>query len=72
MTPWLEAREFGYILFGTLFATLILIWVGYKCYEYIYERAYWSGRNDGWRASVQHQERVRRMKLDEVFDYEKN
>jgi len=37
-----------------------------------YENGYWSGRQDGWRASLEHQERVRKMKLDQVFDYDKN
>lgn len=37
-----------------------------------YERGYWSGRNDGWRASLEHQERVRKMKAEQVFDYDKN
>ena len=37
-----------------------------------YESGYWSGRNDGWRASLEHQERVRKMKSDQVFDYDKN
>jgi hypothetical protein len=37
-----------------------------------YENGYWSGRQDGWRASLEHQERVRKMKSDQVFDYDKN
>jgi uncharacterized cupin superfamily protein len=37
-----------------------------------YETGYWTGRQDGWRASLEHQERVRKMKLEQVFDYEKN
>ncbi len=37
-----------------------------------YESGYWTGRNEGWRASLEHQERVRKMKSDQVFDYDKN
>ena len=37
-----------------------------------YEKGYWTGRNDGWRASLEHQERIRKMKSDQVFDYDKN
>jgi hypothetical protein len=37
-----------------------------------YETGYWTGRQDGWRASLEHQERVKKMKLDQVFDYDKN
>ncbi len=37
-----------------------------------YERAYWAGRSEGWKASLEHQRKLQRMKSRAVFDYEKN
>ena len=37
-----------------------------------WDNGYWAGRNEGWRASLEHQERVRKMKAEQVFDYDKN
>ncbi len=52
---------------------LIILWyVVNNTNESHYDRGYWTGRQDGWRASLEHQERVRKMKLDQVFDYDKN
>lgn len=72
MTPWMELREVAFLMFYGLIATALLFWAYDKVKTMYYEKGYWSGRNDGWRASLQHQERIRRMRNDEVFDYEKN
>ena len=37
-----------------------------------YETGYWAGRNEGWRACLEHQAKIQKMKLDQVFDYDKN
>ena len=33
---------------------------------------YWSGRAAGWRAANEHYEKVRKLKSQSVFDYDKN
>ena len=40
--------------------------------ENFYERAYWSGRNEGWKASLDHQRKLQSLKSRAVFDYEKD
>lgn len=50
----------------------VLWWLIYHTNNDHYETGYWAGRNDGWRASLEHQERIRKMKSDQVFDYDKN
>ncbi|CAB4142152.1 hypothetical protein UFOVP441_25 [uncultured Caudovirales phage] len=47
-------------------------WLIYHTNNDHYETGYWAGRNDGWRASLEHQERVRKMRSEQVFDYDKN
>jgi len=72
MTPWMELREVAFIMFYALIGMCLLYWVYDKIKTIYYEKGYWAGRNEGWRASIEHQERIRRMRNDEVFDYEKN
>lgn len=72
MTPWMEAREMAFIMFYALIGMSALFWAYYKIRTMNYEKGYWTGRNDGWRASLEHQERIKRMRNNEVFDYEKN
>lgn len=59
----------------TLLLTMItwLIVLGFMVWkENFYERAYWSGRNEGWKASLDHQQRLQSFKSRAVFDYEKD
>ena len=47
----------------------------YFLYEHIkdeaYDNGYWAGRTAGWKASNEHQQKIRAMKSRAVFDYEK-
>jgi hypothetical protein len=72
MSPWMEARELGFIFFYSLMAMALLYWLFDLFKTRYYDKGYWCGRQDGWRASLEHQERIRRMRSNEVFDYEKN
>lgn len=59
----------------TLLLTMItwLIVLGFMVWkENFYERAYWSGRNEGWKASLDHQSKLQSLKSRAVFDYEKD
>ena len=37
-----------------------------------YQNGYWAGRSAGWKSCLDHQAKVKAMKLDQVFDYDKN
>ena len=36
-----------------------------------FDRGFWSGRAAGWRAANEHYEKVRKLKSQSVFDYDK-
>jgi hypothetical protein len=40
--------------------------------EHYYEQGFWAGRSSGWKASLEHQQKLQRMKSRAVFDYEQN
>jgi hypothetical protein len=42
-----------------------------KIMEQSFDRGYWSGRSAGWRAANEHYEKVRKLKSNQVFDYDK-
>jgi hypothetical protein len=42
-----------------------------KIMEQAFNRGYWSGRSAGWRAANEHYEKVRKLKYESVFDYDK-
>jgi hypothetical protein len=48
----------------------------YFVYEHIkdesYQNGYWAGRTAGWKSCLDHQAKVQKMKLEQVFDYDKN
>jgi hypothetical protein len=60
---WTVAGMFAALAVGILFE----VWK-----SNYYERAYWAGRSEGWKASLEHQQKLQRMKSRAVFDYEKN
>ena len=42
-----------------------------KIIDQAFNRGYWSGRSAGWRAANEHYEKVRKLKYESVFDYDK-
>ena len=54
----------------------ILTFFAYVIYEWIHDRGYqagyWSGRSAGWKASIEHNRKLERMKSRAVFDYDKH
>ena len=57
-----------------LYAMLGLItgwWAVTKIMDQAFDRGYWSGRAAGWRAANEHYEKVRKLKSQSVFDYDK-
>jgi hypothetical protein len=37
-----------------------------------YQSGYWAGRSAGWKSCIEHQAKIQKLKLDQVFDYDKN
>ena len=37
-----------------------------------YQNGYWAGRSAGWKSCIDHQAKIQKLKLDQVFDYDKN
>jgi hypothetical protein len=50
---------------------LIGYWAITKIMDQAFNRGYWSGRSAGWRAANEHYEKVRKLKYESVFDYDK-
>ena len=57
-----------------LYAMLGLVtgwWAITMIMDQAFDRGYWSGRSAGWRAANEHYEKVRKLKSQSVFDYDK-
>ena len=37
-----------------------------------YQNGYWAGRASGWKSCLDHQAKIQKLKLEQVFDYDKN
>jgi hypothetical protein len=61
--PWL-------VIYSIL-AYLIGWYVITKIMAQSFDRGFWSGRAAGWRAANEHYEKVRKLKSQSVFDYDK-
>jgi len=55
-----------------MFAALALAMIYEAIKEHYYEAGFWAGRSSGWQASLEHQQKLQRMKSRAVFDYEKD
>jgi len=66
----MEIVGYGFII-GCLIGLAL-----YFLYEHIkdeaYDNGYWAGRTAGWKSCLDHQAKVQKMKLEQVFDYDKN
>ena len=61
--PWLVI----YSILGYLIGWYVIT----KIMNQSFNRGYWSGRSAGWRAANEHYEKVRKLKYESVFDYDK-
>jgi len=61
--PWLIIYSILGYLIGWYVVTKIM--------DKAFDRGYWSGRSAGWRSANEHYERVRKLKSQSVFDYDK-
>ena len=62
-TPWIWLYCMLGIVIGCWAITIII--------DKAFNRGYWSGRSAGWRAANEHYEKVRKLKYESVFDYDK-
>jgi hypothetical protein len=62
--PWLVI----YSILGYLIGWYVITKIMAKSFD----RGFWSGRAAGWRAANEHYEKVRKLKSESVFDYDKN
>jgi len=62
-TPWIWL----YCMLGLVIGWGVIV----KIMEQSFDRGYWSGRAAGWRAANEHYEKVRKLKSQSVFDYDK-
>jgi hypothetical protein len=71
-----ELKDFGYLIMWGVVIMSALTWVAYLIYSWIldkgYQAGYWSGRSAGWKASIEHQQKIRALKSRAVFDYDKH
>jgi hypothetical protein len=61
--PWLVIYSILGYLIGWYVVTKIM--------AQSFDRGFWSGRAAGWRAANEHYEKVRKLKSQSVFDYDK-
>jgi len=67
-----ELKDFGYLF---MWSIVIIGFIGIvisHIKENSYQAGYWSGRSAGWKSCIEHQSKISQMKMDQVFDYDKN
>ena len=69
---WLEARQDGLIFFWIMLILGVLVLAYYKIQSRAFERGYWVGRSAGWKASIEHNQKIEKLRSRAVFDYDKN
>ncbi len=69
---WLEARQDGLIFFWIMLGLAVLVLIVWKIQEHAFNRGYWSGRSAGWRASIEHNQKIEKLRSRAVFDYDKH
>ena len=71
-----ELKDFVYLVMWGVVIMSVLTFIAYLIYEWIhnrgYQAGYWSGRSAGWKASIEHNRKLERMKSRAVFDYDKH
>jgi hypothetical protein len=69
---WLEARQDGLIFFTIMLGLAMLVLVYWKIQSRAFDRGYWVGRSAGWKASIEHNQKIEKLRSRAVFDYDKN
>jgi len=69
---WLEARQDGLMFFWIMLGLAVLVMIVWKIKDQAFERGYWVGRSAGWKASIEHNQKIEKLRSRAVFDYDKN
>ena len=69
---WLEARQDGLIFFMIMLGLAMLVLAYWKIQSRAFDRGYWVGRSAGWKASIEHNQKIEKLRSRAVFDYDKN
>jgi hypothetical protein len=68
---WLEARQDGLIFFMIMLGLAVLVLAYWKIQSRAFDRGYWVGRSAGWKASIEHNQKIEKLRSRAVFDYDK-
>jgi hypothetical protein len=66
----MEIVGYGFII-GCLVGLVLYFLDEYRMDKH-YQNGYWAGRSAGWKASIEHQQKLRALKSRAVFDYDKS
>ena len=69
---WLEARQDGLIFFMIMLSLAVLVLAYWKIQSRAFDRGYWVGRSAGWKASIEHNQKIEKLRSRAVFDYDKH
>ena len=69
---WLEARQDGLMFFWIMLGLMVLTLIVWKIQHNAFERGYWVGRSAGWKASIEHNQKIEKLRSRAVFDYDKH
>jgi hypothetical protein len=69
---WLEARQDGLIFFMIMLGLAMLVLAYWKIQSRAFDRGYWVGRSAGWKASIEHNQKIEKLRSRAVFDYDKS
>jgi hypothetical protein len=72
MNIWLEARQDAFIFFWAAMGLAILVLAYWKIQSRAFDRGYWVGRSAGWKASIEHNQKIEKLRSRAVFDYDKH
>jgi hypothetical protein len=50
----------------------VLVMIVWKIKDQAFERGYWVGRSAGWKASIEHNQKIEKLRSRAVFDYDKH
>jgi hypothetical protein len=65
-------REAAFMWFYIMLGSGTIYWIYDRLKSNSYDAGYWCGRSAGWRAANEHYEKIRKLKSQSVFDYDKN
>ncbi len=68
----MTVENFIYLSIGIFSLMIVLFAIDEWRLDRHYQNGYWAGRSAGWKSCLEHQAKVQAMKLDQVFDYDKN